>query len=745
MDKQYDPKKYEEGVYKKWEKENCFKAEIDPDKKPFTILLPPPNANDSLHVGHALFTVEDILCRWHRMKGDPTLFLPGTDHAGIETQYVFEKKLQEKGKSRFDFDRDTLYEKIKEYVEKNRGIAKKQMKSLGFSLDWSRERYTLEPEILETVFDTFEKLHEDGLVYRGERIVNYCPHCGTAFSNLEVEHEERKDYLYHLDYGSVNVATTRPETIFADSAVAVNPEDPRFKNLEGGEAVIPLTEKKIPVVKDELVDQEFGTGALKVTPAHDETDFEIGQKHDLSFSKVVSLEGKMINVPKKYEGMRVLEARKAVVSDLEKEKKLIKKEPIKHTVKVCYRCKNLIEPLTMPQWFVKIKPLAEPAIEVVKSKDLEIFPERFKKIYLQWMEDIHDWNISRQIVWGPRIPAWYCVKCNPEILITFIDKEGKNHTDRLGSLLEKYKLEEIKNGLQSLVAPKNSSYSLEKGKCPQCGSEKTLQETDTFDTWFSSGQWPLTSLGFPDSEDFKYFYPTDVLDTMWDILFFWVARMVMLSLYRTGEIPFKVAHMHCRIVDEKGQKMSKSRGNVVNPLEIAEEYGTDALRMSLVFGTSPGGDISLGKDKFKAMRNFANKIWNASRFVSIMLERNEGEVNWEQPVGEEDKEILKKLDELIKEVDHQLENFRFGLALEEIYEFFWHDFCDEYLESSKERVEEALPILIEVLVETLKLLHPFAPFITEVIYDVFKEKLENEKLFDREFITVAKWPQPKSN
>jgi len=742
MDKRFQPEKVEEKLYHFWEERGYFTPQIDPEKEPFTILLPPPNANDPLHMGHALYVVEDILCRWHRMRGEPTLFLPGTDHAGIETQFVFEKELAKEGKSRFDFDRDTLYRMIEDYVEKNRGIAKEQMKRLGFSLDWTREKYTLDPEILETIFATFRKLHKDGLIYRGERIVNYCPHCGTAFSNLEVKYQERKDYLYYLDYGLLSIATTRPETIFADTAVAVNPSDERYQELVGKEAVIPLLEKKIPIISDELVDPEFGTGALKITPAHDATDFEIGQKHHLPVLKCLDGEGRLVNVPSQYQGLTAAEARKAVVNDLEKEGKLTKKEPLTHYVGTCYRCGNIIEPTLMPQWFVKIKPLAAPAITVVKEGKLKIIPRRFKKLYLQWMENIEDWNISRQIVWGPRIPAWYCLDCNPQISISFIDRNSNEVSGTYEKLKEQYPFEEIKEGLQQLTAPKGASYLLQNDSCPHCGGKHLLQETDTFDTWFSSGQWPLTTLGYPDSQDFDYFYPTSVLDTMWDILFFWVARMVMFGLYLAGEIPFKIAHMHCRVVDSRGQKMSKSRSNVVNPMEMIEKYGADALRMALVFGASPGSDIAIGDDKVRAMRNFANKIWNASRYIILNLEEGATAVN--QPPTEnnhpDDEWILKELSKTVKKVNGQLQQFRFDFAAETLYHFFWHTFCDDYLERTKKRRKEARPTLLYVLITTLKLLHPFMPFVTEEIWQRLRKCRGVGKKLE-EALAISSWPQ----
>ncbi len=747
MNKRWRPQEKEKEIYQFWEKNGYFTPKIDPEKKPFTILLPPPNANDPLHIGHAMYVVEDILCRWHRMRGEPTLFLPGTDHAGIETQYVFEKKLQQKGQSRFDFDRQTLYQMIHDYVEQCRGIATDQMRQLGFSLDWSREKYTLDPELLKIVFVTFKKLHQDGLVYRANRIVNYCPHCGTAFSELEVNHIERQDFLYYLDYGPIQIATTRPETIFADVAVAVNPKDDRYQNLVGQQATIPLVNKKIPIIADELVTIDFGTGALKITPAHDQTDFEIGQKHRLPSPSVISPEGKMINVPKAYQGLTVAQAQEAVVADLEKAGKLVKKEPITHSVGICYRCKNTIEPLLMPQWFIKIKPLAQKAIQAVKTGRVKIVPKRFEKLYFNWMNQIRDWNISRQIVWGPRIPAWYCLECHPQTRLEFIDAQGHQVQGRYQELKKNYSFEEIKAGLQTLTAPTEAHYFIEPPKqCPRCGSNRLLQETDTFDTWFSSGQWPFTTLGYPDSPDFRYFYPTSVLDTMWDILFFWVARMIMLGLYVTGEVPFRVAHMHARVVDEKGKKMSKSKGNVINPIDLVEKYGADALRMALIYGVAPASDVALGEKKVEAMRNFANKVWNAARFIILNLKSQNAKVKTtvkKLKLKKEDQEILKALRKTVKTVNRQLEKYRFGQALETIYQFFWHQFCDQYLEAVKGRREEALPTLLEVLITSLKLLHPFAPFVTEAIYQELKQHLPHSPWLEAPALIIAPWPQAR--
>jgi len=743
MEKKYQPQQWEEKIYELWEKGKYFTPKIDPKKKPFTILLPLPNANDSMHIGHGLFTIEDILIRYHRMLGKPTLWLPGADHAGIETQYVFEKHLAKKGKSRFDFDRQTLYKMIFDFVEKNRDMNRKQLKRLGFSLDWTRYHYSLEPKIIKTVLDTFRKLHQDNLVYRDERIINYCPKCGTAFSNLEVDHFDKNDFLYYLDYGPIKIATTRPETIFADVAVAVNPQDKRHQALIGKKAILPILNKRLPIIADKLVDIDFGTGALKITPAHDITDFEISQRHDLEKIKVISLGGKMINVPEKYLGLNINKAREIVIADLEKQGKLIKKEPLQHSVGTCYRCKRAIEPMLMPQWFVKIKPLAQPALEAVKKGKTKIVPKkRFEKMYFDWMENIYDWPISRQIVWGPRIPIWYCLDCNHDLVINFLDKKNNKVSGHYEKLKEKYDFNTIESGLQSLIAGKNPIYSLEKKPCQKCKGNYLLQETDTFDTWFLSGQWPLTTLGYPDDKDFQYFYPTSVLDTMWDILFFWAARMMMFGLYLTKEVPFKTIHLHCRVVDKKGQKMSKSKNNVIDVLGVVEEYGADALRMALVFGAAPGSDIAIGDDKLRAMRNFANKVWNIGRFILLSFEGTEKKVPFyskvmDEKLTKEDKKIIKELNQLIENVTGLIDKYRFDLAADELYHFIWHRFADEYIEHVKEKIKNndivALSVLRHVYLNCLKLLHPFMPFVTEVIWQKFPRKYKDP-------LIISRWP-----
>lgn len=742
MESKFEPQKYEKKIYSLWEKSGAFTPKIDKNKNPFTIILPLPNANDPMHMGHALFTIEDIMVRYHRMLGDPTLWLPGGDHAGIETQYVFEKHLAEKGKSRFDYDRETLYKMIWDFCDKNKDLNKNQMKLLGFSMDWSRYHYSLEPEIVKRVLTTFKKLYNDGLIYRGERIVNYCTHCGTAFSDLEVVYKEKNDFLYYLDYGSIKIATTRPETIFADVAVAVNPKDKRYKNLIGKKANIPLINIEIPIIADENIDLEFGTGALKVTPAHDPLDFEIGAKNKLQVINIIDQSGQIKKderVPKDIQGLFVNQARKKTLELLESSGKLIKQEPLSHSVGTCYKCGRTIEPLLIPQWFVKTKPLAAPAIEAVKKGKTKIFPKkRFEKLYFDWMENIIDWNISRQVVWGPRIPVWYCLDCNPEIQVTFIDKDKKSITEKYKNLKSKYPFEEILKGLQSLLVPKDATYQLDDKKCHTCGSEHILQETDTFDTWFLSGQWPLTTLGIDvenpskSSEDFKYFYPTSVLDTLWDILFFWVGRMMMFGLYLADQAPFKVVHIHARVVDKFGKKMSKSKGNVIDPVVMLDKYGADALRLALVMGVGPASDISISDEKVKGARNFANKLWNISRFIKMKFDeagvKKTNSLPWyfdkTKGLTSDDKKICKKLESIIEFTTSGIEKYKFGIVSEKLYSFVWHDFADQYLESVKSRLDnkEEAPLIVlrHILFNILKLLHPFMPFVTESIWQEIK-------------------------
>ncbi|MDD2483233.1 MAG: valine--tRNA ligase [Candidatus Shapirobacteria bacterium] len=754
MDKAYNSSN-ESQIYDLWLKSGAFtpKVPVNPKvakikDKPFSIILPLPNANDPMHMGHALFTIQDILIRYHRMLGQPTLWLPGGDHAGIETQFVFEKRLAKEGKSRFDFDRQTLYQMIWNFVEDNRKLNQFQMKKLGFSMDWTRYHYSLEPAIVDNVLATFKKLYRDGLVYRDEKIVNYCTRCGTAFSNLEVDHKTVDSHLWYIKYGPITVATTRPETMLGDTAVAVNPKDKRYKDLIGKTITLPLVNKEIPIIGEETVDIEFGTGAVKVTPSHSPEDYDMAKKHNLEFIRIFDYDGKSNNnVPEKYRGFFPKQVRQMVIDDLISAGLMEKIEDYSHEVGHCYRCGNPIEPITAPQWYVKIDKLAKPAIAAAKSGQLKFFPTRFKKTYITWMENIRDWNISRQIVWGPRIPAWYCLDCNPDIKLNFLDKNKIIVSDFYKNIKGKYSFEEINNGLQSLVAPVSSEFNIDHlDHCPKCKSTNLIQETDTFDTWFLSGQWPLSTLGFntanpeKSSPDFDYFYPTTVMDTLWDILFFWVARMTMFGLYLTGDVPFKTVHLHSKVTDAKGQKMSKSKGNVVNPLDMTEKYGTDALRMSLVYGIAPASDFVVSEDKIRAQRNFVNKIWNASRFVEMLIDRlNPSKISLEidkSKLTDADKDILTKLNKIISSTTKNLETYHFGQASEDLYQFFWKDFCDVYIENAKDRGEETIPVLLTVLFNSLKLLHPFIPFVTEEVYQYFIKKYN----LKTELLISSSWP-----
>lgn len=764
MEKIYNHIGVEERIYSMWEKNGYFTPKIDPAKKPFTILLPLPNANDPMHMGHALFTVQDILIRYHRMKGDPTLWLPGGDHAGIETQYVFEKHLSKQGKSRFDYDRETLYKMIAEFVEKNKNINRDQMKRLGFSLDWTRYHYSLEPEIVETVLDTFRQLYKDELIYRDERLVNYCTRCGTGFSDLEIKYIERNDPLYYMKYGPFTIATVRPETKFRDTALAVNPKDKRYKKYLGQTFDIQglLGKVKMTIIADEEVDPKFGTGIMKVTPAHDPHDFELGKKYNLPVTPIIDFKGRMdfswfldkkeveqkyMDRAKNYHGKKVAEARKIMIGDLKADGLLIKtNDEYVHRIATCYKCGSILEPLPMPQWYVKTKQLAAPAIKAVRQGRTKIVPlKRFEKLYFDWMENILDWNISRQIVWGPRIPVWYCLNCNSKIHLSFVIKTGLKVSGNYSEIKNSYSFDEIITGLQTLMAPLDAFYALNDKPCPRCGNTEVVQETDTFDTWFLSSQWPLTTLGFPDSEDFRYFYPTTLLDTMWDILFFWVSRMMMMGLYRTKEVPFHIIHLHCRIVDSKGQKMAKSRGNVMNPIDMVDKYGADALRFSLIFGAAPGSDIAISDDKIRGMRNFSNKLWNIGRFIKMNSEnfkKNNIDIPEFDPninrtqLLPEDKKVLSQLGMLERGVTKNIDSYRFDKAAELLYEFIWHTFADKYIESVKVRLLnndlEAIMMLVYTFSVCLKLLHPFMPFITEEIYHLLVQ--------EKNPLIVSSWP-----
>ncbi len=681
MDKTYNHKDIEDKIYKNWEEKGYFKPEINPDGKPYSIILPPPNANAPLHFGHAMYVIEDILARYHRMKGDKTLWLFGADHAGFETQFVFEKKLQSEGKSRFDFSRETLHKMIWDFVAENRPVMEDQLRKLGFSLDWSRKKFTLDPDIIAIVYKTFKKLYDDGLVYRANRLVNYCTFDGTSFSDLEVVWEERKDPLYYIKYGPLVLATTRPETKFGDTAVAVHPDDKRYKEYIGKEIEIEtvLGKAKIKVIADDYVDPKFGTGVVKITPAHDFNDYEVGKRHNLPMKQVIGLDGKMNEYAGKFADLYVKQARKAVVEEMQ-EKGLIEKidENYTHRIGLCYKCKNVLEPLPLEQWFIKMEPLAKPAIEAVRTGEIKIFPKNFEKLYFQFLENIRDWNISRQVVWGIRIPAW------------------KNK--------------------------KTGEWTVTDGDVPEGDFE---QDEDTFDTWFSSSQWPfatLQALG-----EFETFYPTTVMETGYDILRWWVARMVMMGIYATKEKPFEHIVLHGLVNDPLGKKMSKSKGNVVNPLELVDKYGADAVRFALVYGTALGNDQALSFEKLEAMRNFSNKLWNIARFIEMKKES----VSEKGSENQIDNEWIAKVDELGKEVTKNLDNYQFNYAAEKLYEFVWHQFADKYIEDVKNRIDKnSYLVLSDLFLVQLKLLHPFMPFITEEIY---------QRLGFGESIMIEKW------
>jgi len=661
MNKTYQPRKTEKKIYQFWEKGGFFTPKIEPKKKPFTITLPPPNVTGGLHAGHAMYTVEDIMVRYHRMKGEPTLWLPGFDHASIAVEYLVGKELAKKGKTKKDIGRKKFLKRAREYADESRQYIRDQLKLLGFSLDWTREAYTMDEARTKAVKEAFNRLHKKGLIYQGERIINWCPKCQTAISDLENVHQEEKGNLYFLKYGPITIATTRPETIFADVAVAIHPKNKEYQHLVGKKVPLPLTKREIPVIIDKAVDPEFGTGALKITPAHDQLDFEIGERHKLEKLIAVGLDGKLTKLTGKYTGLSVEEGRKKVVSDLKKGGFIKKIKEYEHSIGHCQRCGKMTEPLISKQWFVKTKPLAEKAIKAVKSGQIKIIPRRFTKVYFHWLENIRDWCISRQLWWGHKIPL--------------------------------------------------------KG------------EEDILDTWFSSGLWPISTLGWPKkTKDFNYFYSTTVRETGYDILFFWVAREIMMCLAMTDKVPFEIVYLHGLVRDQKGRKFSKTKGIGFDPVEIIERHGADALRMALVVGNSPGNDLKIKENKVIAYRNFANKIWNASRFIlSYEGKPKKGKKN------KDDKWILGELEKTTKKVTTLINRYRFDLAAEEIYQFFWHTFCDKYIEMSKKRRDEAQPTLLSVLETSLKLLHPFMPHLTEEIY---------QRLPDHgEALIIEKWPK----
>lgn len=729
MDKNYNHKLYEEEIIKKWDEAGVFKAKADVAKKPYTIVLPPPNASGKMHTGNVLMiAIEDILIRWHRMKGEEVLWIPGIDHAGTETQITFERELKKQGKSRFNFNRQDFYEEVWKFVQSNKALVEGQIKRMGASVDWSRNKFTLDKDVVSLVSKTFENLNKDGLVYRGDYMVNYCPNCGTTYADIEIDHIERTDPLYFIKYGPFVLATVRPETKFGDTAVAVNPADPRYADWIGKEIEVEgLSGKfKLKVIGDEFVDPKFGTGVVKVTPAHDPNDYEMGKRHNLAVIKVIGLNGKLTEVAGKYAGLSVFTARKQVVEDLTA-KGLIEKvdEEYSHTVSVC-KAGHDVEPTILPNWFIKIDSLRKPALEAVNDGKVKIYPKWRTLTYVRWMENMHDWAISRQNIWGIRIPAWYKTGENPDLVVSFINGDGKVESGQISELQKNSKLADIKKGLQTLIAPANAKFVISTEE----PGEDYLQETDTFDTWFSSGQWPLATLGYPDAEDFKYFYPTNVLETGWEILSRWVSRMMMLGIYLTGTPPFKDVYLHGIVRALDGRKMSKSLGNVINPEEYIEEFGVDALRMGLVAGTATGKDFAFPRDRIMGYKKFANKLWNIARFIDPT---NSSDQSVAKTQNEDDQWILSELGLTVTGVNSNLEKYRFAEAAETIYEFVWHKFADVYIERIKDRKEEASETLYKVLEVILKLLHPFMPFVTEVIW---------QEIFPAQGLLVSQtWPK----
>ncbi len=704
----YDPGEVEDRIYQFWLDGKYFHAERDPQKRPYTIVMPPPNITGQLHMGHALDeTLQDILIRWRRMEGYSALWVPGTDHASIATEAKIVESMRKEGLTKEQIGREAFLNRAWEWRKKYGRRIVEQLKKCGCSCDWDRERFTLDEGCSKAVREVFVRLYEKGLIYRGKRIINWCPNCKTSISDAEVEFTERDGFFWHIRYpfkdgsGYLELATTRPETMLGDTAVAVHPDDKRYRQFVGKTLILPLVGREIPVIADEYVERDFGTGVVKITPAHDPNDFEVGLRHNLPVINVMNEDGSINENGGKYAGLPGLEARSRIVNDLKEQGYLVKVEPIKHNVGSCYRCGTIVEPRISKQWFVKMKPLAEPAIKAVKEHKVRLLPERMEKIYFNWMNNIKDWCISRQLWWGHRIPAWYCQDCG-----------------------------------ETIVARETPHV------CPKCGSANLKQDPDTLDTWFSSALWPFSTLGWPDkTPDFEYFYPTNTLVTGYDIIFFWVARMIFSSIEQTGEVPFHTVLFHGLVRDDQGRKMSKSLGNGIDPLKVIGQYGADALRFTLASGNSPGNDMRFSQDKVEASRNFANKIWNAARFVRMNIEGHEVPNSLPDRLTPEDKWIVDSFNSTAREVTENLEHFELGVAVQKLYDFLWNDFCDWYIEFSKirlnsgneEAAQSACRVLVWVMSSTMQLLHPFMPFITEEIWQSLPHEGES--------IMVSKWPE----
>ena len=709
--KAYEPKEVEDRIYDFWMQGKYFHAEVDPKKKPYTIVIPPPNITGQLHLGHAMDeTLQDTLIRWRRMQGYSALWLPGTDHASIATEAKIVEAMRKEGVTKEEIGREKFLERAWAWKDQYGGRIVEQLKKLGSSCDWDRLRFTMDEGCNKAVNHVFKKLYDKGLIYRGERIINWCPHCKTSISDAEVEFEEKEGSFWHLRYplsdgtGYIELATTRPETMLGDTAVAVHPDDERYKALVGKTVILPLVNKEIPIIADTYVEQDFGTGVVKITPAHDPNDFEVGLRHKLPVINIMDDGGVINENGGKYAGMPALEARKQIVKDLDEGGYLLEIEPIKHNVGTCYRCGTVVEPRVSTQWFVRMEPLAKPAVDVVKNGEIRFIPDRMDKIYYNWMENIKDWCISRQLWWGHQIPAWYC-DCGETIV--------------------------------SETEPQ---------VCPKCGGTHLKRDEDTLDTWFSSALWPFSTLGWPEkTPELEYFYPTDTLVTGYDIIFFWVARMIFSGLEHMGEIPFKTVFFHGLIRDAQGRKMSKSLGNGVDPLDIIAEYGADALRFTLVTGNSPGNDMRFSEEKVAASRNFANKIWNAARFILMNIEGKDIGCALPEKLYTSDKWILNRFNSVTAAVTENLEKFELGMAVSKLYDFIWDDFCDWYIELAKirmnggdaESADSARRVLVWVMSNTLKLLHPFMPYITEEIWQTLPH--------EGEALIVAKWPEYDEN